>query len=176
MAVEPTGMFSKPLAAMADLLGECESFQTWVGVAAPDVGTPTGKTQALGRIHYIAYEDDEKDSQDDCLANRPLAIIGFGSGASGERQTEPPSFDHSQTLELSLEAPQTGDSERDIFLNYTNAIGEIVAEIESLTGEDGHLLISSHRIIEGPGRPSDQAQAAGELPVIGATWEFEWSQ
>ncbi len=178
--VIPTGMYSKPLSALAELLADCESFQTWVGVPAENAGTPTGVTAAKERIHFIAYEDPKEgepgDSVEECLANRPLAIVGFGGDAEAERQTEPPSYDHSQTIELSLENAQTGDNERDIFLNFMNNAGDIFAEIEELTGTDGHLLISRHRIIEGPGRPTDQLVAEGELPVIGATWEIEWSQ
>jgi len=167
MTVTPAGMFSYPLFGLGELIADCSAFQSWV--SADDKGA------AWSNVHYIANDDSDLTGAE-ALATRPFAIVGFSEETEARRETEPPTYDHSGTLELIFEAEVSGDTESDIFLNFTNAVGAIMAEIETKTGRGGHLLVTKYSLFFGPARPSSKARTNGELDIIAMGFLVEWAE
>jgi len=167
MPVTPSGMISFPLAALAELLSECSAFQSWVGAA--------GAAEALGSVKYLSQDDDADSDSDD----RPLAVVGWSDDFEAVRDSEPPRYDHSGSLELIFEAMADAGghtTQSDRFFNFANSVGAVMAELEEKSGRNGFLLVNAFRKIAGPGRPSAKALNAGRLDVIGMVFEIDWAE
>ncbi len=176
MTVAAEGMFSQPLNGLAVLLADLEAWQGWCGVAAELIGTPAGAAAAGGHVHLIAHEEDPEASIEDLREGRPHAIVGFTGEFSAEKVTEPPTYEHDGTLELVVADFDRHAGERDNLVDFANRLGSVLAELETVTGADGHLLVTGYRLLEGPARPTAERTAAGELPEVGAVLALDWRE
>ncbi len=180
MTVSASGVLSKPLQHMADLLAACAAFQTWVGAA--------DAAAAAGSIHLVGYEDPKQadgQSDDEYRAARaearPLAAVGFGGEFTAAPDAEPRAYyRHGGALEVRLQHMADVDdedlAEGQALLTFANAIGAILEEIESTAGTGGHLTVVGYRISEGPARMDPLEVSAGELDVYQVTIEFDWDE
>ena len=187
MAVEPTGMLSKPLGHARTLLAACESFQGWVGVAAEDLGEPEGIAEALEHIHLVAFEDAAQGDQSEAAYRaarsvlRPLAVLALGSDFFGDVDAEPAGyFRHGGSIVFIFEhladPGEAGLCEADAALTFSNAVGAILEEVEALSGTATYLHVTGHRKQFGPARWSGEDVKAGQLEVYQVSFEISWSE
>lgn len=121
MPLQPTGILSRPLVAMRDLVAASASFQAWVGASDANA--------AAQRVHLLVAP---------AHAVRPFALIDFGDVAR-ERVSvtnRKPWQDRSgSNLLLWIQAEAGGAEEPDATIAFCNAVGALLSDLESASGD-----------------------------------------
>jgi len=161
MALSASGPLSLPLENLRALLAASSNFQSWVGAANAE--------EAKASIHLVAVEG---------TPSRPFALIAQGDSWEREASADGAKkhFEASGELFLLFEAdisePYQGDP-RDAELEFTNAVGAIVSDMESLAGSDGYLAVRRIGLKEGPARSQgDEKSGSGDYYQI--IFSVEW--
>ncbi len=190
MAVTPTGMFSAPIGSLATLLSVCEAFQTFVGVAAPDIGQAAGIAEALAKVHLYQFDepakvDDDATDRINRQAYRPMALVGYEDGLSGGPEDSGSYWHKSGPLFLMFEGlarndtgPQTDVNTvttDDAVVYFMNHIGAIIEECEAKVISGGYLNISGWTMKNNPGRMHADDVAVAELDIVTVTFQIDRS-
>jgi len=143
-----TGMISLPLENLRTLLANSSTFQDWVGAA----GTPEQKiVAAKNRIYLVGYDSDSVVRPFACISwGEDWVAEAIGGGASH-------SFSCRGSLWLLFEdavaVANQGDHE-DAAFAFTNEVGQIISDIESLAASSELFAAQSFEQQVAPRRAS----------------------
>ncbi len=181
MAVSPTGVLSKPIDLLEDLIAESATFQTWVGAAS----AAAAKTS----IHLLQLPDPADSdgySLVESQGKRPFCLLGFPVGAPNrfnriadgatltfaERGTLLMAFENN--IEP-IEDPDTLDDRLFTFLNNIGGIfADILAKAGTSDGSKAFLWVSAVEIIEFFRADRDELSTHGDYFWLSASvdWGF----
>jgi len=135
-------LLTRPVLALETLLANSESFQSWVSAA--------DATEAAARIYNSAPTK----------GTRPLAIVQVGDEWSVARKAGGISgtFIPRGELLLRLDGPllESDTSNGDAEMAYLDSAGDCIADLLSMSGQDGHLSIEEIEFDDdGPIRSTD---------------------
>lgn len=171
MTVDASGILSKPLEHTRLLLANCEAFQTWVGVAAGDLGTPTGVTEATEHIYLVAVNEAKDDSKAVRAARRPLAFVDFDDGADGTKDSEPVGWLHSGSAIVAFEAVSDAETtDADAVMTLTNNVGAILEEIEANEFQN----VNNWILQSAPARVDTADEGQGKLDRVQLVIQLMW--
>jgi len=130
MALSPSGFISLALDGLRDMLASLSAFQSWVGAA--------DAAEAKTRIHIYGVDADND--------TMPYALLDTGDSLSGEADSTGARYHFLHTYQLLCRfvasvSPEYQSSERDAKLEFTNAIGAILAELETASASGANLAI-----------------------------------
>lgn len=156
MPITPTGPLNDALYRLRGLLASSEAFQSFVGVAEADLGTPESEVLALSRIVEIGTREQ----------TMPRAVIDLNNGANWSRV----SIDggaacrDATSLLLMLEAEidtQYLATYGDAHFTFTNAVGAVMDDVWTIAHGSGehNILIGQIQQISGPSRSSEPEAA-----------------
>ncbi len=125
--------------------------------------------QAAQTIHLAAYVPDESVG-----LVRPFALISAQAADESVRIGCGRWVEHGRfRILIESEIPEyyrTNDNQSDAELEFKNQIGEIIEDLQDLSGQPGYLLLRRIQIIDGPFR-----YAAEELQHVMGCWlEMDW--
>ena len=169
-----SGVISKPLQGLADLLASLAAFQTWTGAAdaAAAAAFIDVVVQACDEA-LSAAETDYKDSKPERAALRPRAVVAWAGDATGAADQDGGHYHaHELRLQLTLEAVAgAGLSEADALMTFLNAVGEIYEDLWEAQATPGNLAIHEITMTSPPARMHPADVAAGELDLLTMTFE-----
>ncbi|HPD15808.1 MAG TPA: hypothetical protein PLE19_12710 [Planctomycetota bacterium] len=158
MALTPTGLIAKPLDLVCDLFAAIPAFQRWTG----------HENDATGAKTHTHIEDAELDPETG-VAEVPHVIVLLGDrmegdseqGGSGARNH----FVHKWEVGLQVKAAISAeykDVPRDMFLEFANALGAVLAGMELLAGTGGMPNIVGWRALGPAGRADHRGVGSPE--------------
>lgn len=162
-----TGIYGKPLDALARLLASSATWQSITRAADEE--------DALKSIHIpVAFDSDEQRDR------RPRAIIAWSAHSADIKGSQQIRTDG--TIELSIEIdpePQYKHDVKSAFLDFCNKIGAIVFEMAEnsaatlANGSGTYLNAVRFTLLEGPA-PSIPDEEQGEL-FFGVAFQVDWT-
>jgi len=173
-ASAPTGILSLPLDHLKTLIATCESFQTWCGVAAEDVGTANGITEAKEHIYVPALNEAVGTRED-----RPRVIVYTEPDVDGESEAAGASYFFHRGVAGAIfedDAGVAGVADAVAIEDFTNNLGGVLEEMESLSGTGELLFMAEWHLAEGPARMHPDDVAGGELDLVQARINVRWQE
>lgn len=162
----PQGGFTTPVVRLAEMVADCESFQTAAGLIAPD---PDAREKliygGLGAAQRIFFPTLELIGELEHLIERlPIAVIqlptgwGYDKRAGGGRNFLP-----YPDGELELLIAARDDAPSDVtkgFLGFGNFLGNFVLELNAQSGLSDRLPYERIRLRDTLGKSSRQEEAS----------------
>ena len=181
MSVTATGMFSKPLANMEDLLAGLSAFQTWTAEETAEA--------AATHVYRVQFDEPDQAGTTDAewaatrAAVRPVCIVGFGDITGGEEDAVASYWHKTGSLIVLFEeiaqnetGPQSDENPvetKDAITHLMNNVGTIVAELEAAVTGGGHIDLTGWTLHEAPGRMASEDVAGGQLDIAACAIQFD---
>lgn len=160
--IQPHGLLSVPLDRARQTLAMSAAFQNWVGVSTLQ--------DALPFIHI--FQTDQQTRPPFCILDLGHEFERQRTSLTNGRPFEP----RGQVIAYFRDAVHSGDATPDHVYRFTNTLGAIWADLETLAGQSDTIGIENIKLLSPPTRiETDRRQYAGDYYecALGLSWRVD---